>query len=373
MKKVLIIEDDPNVRDNIHDILSLESIYTVMASNGSEGLLLAKEELPDLIVCDIMLPELSGYEILAALRQEVSTQAIPFIFLTAKAERSDLRQGMTLGADDYLTKPFTPEELRQTIAARLARQESQEQKAQRKLDELRSTIAQSLPHELNTPLVGIINGARFLRTCYGTLETKEIMDLLDCMERSGNRLYTLIQNFITYADLELLAANPEDAAKLKSGEATCFPSYMIRVVALNKAREARRELDLQLDLQEAFVNISEWRFKKVVEEVIDNAFKFSHPGTPVKVVSSVKDDWFHLFVIDHGRGMEADQISAIGAYMQFQRKLFEQQGTGLGLAIAKRTLDLYGGELTIESFLDQQTIVRITLPTTQWGSPANPT
>ena len=92
MKKVLVIEDDPQVRDNIQDILSLEDLCTVTATNGLEGLSLAKEEHPDIVICDIMLPKLNGYDVLTALRQNAETEAIPFIFLTAKADRTDLRQ-----------------------------------------------------------------------------------------------------------------------------------------------------------------------------------------------------------------------------------------------------------------------------------------
>jgi two-component system, sensor histidine kinase and response regulator len=363
MKRILVIEDNPHVQDNIHDILSLEDFYTIMASDGSQGLRLAQEEKPDLIICDIMLPQLNGYEVLSALRQDPATESIPFIFLTAMADRSDLRQGMVLGADDYLPKPFTPDELRQAIATRLTRQASQAQQVQRRIDELRDTIAYALPHELNTPLVGIINGARLLRTCYKTMDEEEVNELLDGIESSGNRLYSLIQNFMTYTNLELIAADPKAVAELRTAPANCLPSPIIKTVAHRQAQEANRTADLQIELQDAFITLSERRLKKAVEEVINNAFKFSEPGTPVKVISSVKAGHFHLFVIDQGRGMAAEQVKALGAYMQFQRKLHEQPGSGLGLAIARQIVELYGGELAIESFLGQQTTVRITLPT----------
>ena len=122
MKNILVIEDDDQVRENIAEILELEDFEATTAENGFIGVQLAIEKLPDLIICDVMMPELDGYGVLKALRQNPATAAIPFIFLTAKAERHDLRQGMNLGADDYLTKPFTPDELRQVIAIRLAKQ-----------------------------------------------------------------------------------------------------------------------------------------------------------------------------------------------------------------------------------------------------------
>ena len=365
MKKILVIEDDLHVQDNIYDILSLEDFYTVTASDGVEGLTLAREEMPDLIICDIMMPQMDGYEVLAALRQSEDTAAIPFIFLTAKADRADLRQGMALGADDYLTKPFTPDELRQSIAARLARQESQHQQTQRQVDKLRDTISYALPYELNTPLVGIINGAHLLRTGYSTMDSEEIEELLDAIETSGNKLYSLIQNFITYADLELATANPETVEKLRQRTLPCLTAAIVKAAALQKAKEANRQADLQLELEDALVQISDWRLKKAVQEIVDNAFKFSPAGNPVKIISRIQGDQLHLFVIDQGRGMDAEQIRTIGAYMQFQRQLYERPGNGLGLAIAKLTMALYGGELDIESFVGQQTTVRMTLPIAQ--------
>ncbi|NES97097.1 MAG: response regulator, partial [Desertifilum sp. SIO1I2] len=111
MKKILVIEDEPTVRANLLKLLDLEGYQSLEASDGHTGIQLAEQHQPDLILCDIMMPELDGYAVLEALRQNPVTAMIPFIFLTAKAERNDWRQGMEKGADDYLTKPFTRSEL----------------------------------------------------------------------------------------------------------------------------------------------------------------------------------------------------------------------------------------------------------------------
>lgn len=119
MKKVLIIEDNEDVRENTADILELAGFTVAKAENGKIGVKTAKELLPDVIICDIMMPELDGYEVLEALDKSAKTASIPFIFLTAKTERADMRKGMNLGADDYLTKPFTDTELLEAIQSRL--------------------------------------------------------------------------------------------------------------------------------------------------------------------------------------------------------------------------------------------------------------
>ena len=122
MKKILVIEDEDLLRANTVQILELEDFINIEANNGFLGIKLAQEHLPDLILCDVMMPEVDGYGVLTALRQNPTTANIPFIFTTAKASKADLRQGMNLGADDYLTKPITADELLSAISTRLERQ-----------------------------------------------------------------------------------------------------------------------------------------------------------------------------------------------------------------------------------------------------------
>jgi len=176
MTKILVIEDMQSLRENIVEALELLDFEALGAENGLVGVQFAQEHLPDLIICDIMMPELDGYGVLEALRQVPETATIPFIFLSAKADKTDIRQGMNKGADDYLTKPFTVEELRSAIAARLEKQaahqrietklrssESQfRQLAQREelLNYLASQIRNSL--DLNTIMKAAVSEIRHL-------------------------------------------------------------------------------------------------------------------------------------------------------------------------------------------------------------------
>ena len=361
MTKILVIEDEEPVRANIVEMLEAEGFEAMEAENGVVGARLARERLPDLILCDIMMPDLDGYEVLNTLRQEAVTAAIPFIFLTARADRSDLRQGMDLGADDYLTKPFTRSEILKAISSRLAKQAAVTQKIQAKLDDLRGSIALALPHELRTPLMGITGYAGILAQECASLQPQEIQEIAQSINQSARRLRSLIQNFLLYAELEIAARDPVYAHALL-GDESCLVKSAVTGAAIQQAQQAQRRADLSLELEDAAVQMAEQYLVKLAQELLSNAFKFSRAGRPVSVVGRLDGRAYSLSLQDHGRGMTAEQIADVGAYLQFERKRHEQQGQGLGLSIAKRLAELNGGKLCIESVYGQQTTVRVVLP-----------
>jgi len=360
--KILVIENEEPVRAGILELLAAEDFDAIGAENGRVGVQLAQDYLPDLILCDVMMPELDGYSVLDVLQQDSATATIPFIFLTAKATQFDRRQGMEQGADDYLTKPFTPEELLAAIATRLKKQQAVAKQSQQKLDNLRNTIALTLPHELLTPLNTMLCSSEILISEAHSLERQVILEMAEMLHAAAERLHRLIQNFLLYAKLEIAARDPERIKGLQHSR-TPYPQSVIRNVATHQAKQFGREADLKLKLQQVTVQISETNLAKLVEELADNAFKYSHAGTPVRITSLSHNRRFTLEITDQGRGMTASQIAELGAYMQFERRLYEQQGSGLGLIIAKRLAELHGGEFLIKSVPDQGTTVRVTLPT----------
>lgn len=133
MKKILLIEDQPIMRRNIQTILEMEGFDVIVAENGGKGVAAAKSAPPDLILCDVMMPELDGYGVLTALREDEKTATIPFIFLTARGEKTDLRTGMNLGADDYLAKPVSSDELVAAINARFERQRAHDRRLEKEV------------------------------------------------------------------------------------------------------------------------------------------------------------------------------------------------------------------------------------------------
>lgn len=361
MSKILVIDDDLATQALTVKALETRGFSTLRADDGLEGLETAKKHLPDLIICDVQMPRLNGYETLAALRQDPITATIPFIFLTGLTDRKELRQGMGLGADDYLTKPFSANELMQAVRTRLEKQAAVERRSEKKLEDLRGNIDLALPHELLTPLNGILGLASILMEDGAVVEQNDVKDFARKIHFSAQRLHHLIENFIIYSQAVLTASDPRKTADLRSGDGIPVRE-LIEKIAREKAEIVGRQDDLAVDLQDSAVTILPVYLRKAVEEIVDNALKFSNTGTPIRVTGAVDGRRFVLSVRDHGRGMTPAQIADIGAHMQFERRFYEQQGVGLGLIIAKRIAELYGGELQVESTAGEGTVVRFAVP-----------
>jgi len=360
MPKILVIDDDAALREVVQMALQHAGFEVIDASDGSIGVEMALAQLPDLILCDVRMEKMDGYRTLAALRQNAPTAAIPFILMTGQADTAGMRQGMELGADDYLSKPFTVPQLLAAVNARLKKHQSIREQAERRLADLRANISLALPHELLTPLNGILGFADILITDHRHLQSAEIVSMSEAIQDSAKRLHRLIENFLIFAQIELLQA--EQMQSLREGQTLDLRKPIERVARMRAERAGRKD-DIDLDLCEASAAITEDYFTKIVDELLENAFKFSSPGTHVRVESRVGDGLFSLKIIDHGRGMKVEHIAQVGAYMQFERKMYEQQGSGLGLTIARRLTELHGGMLEIESEMGLGTSVEVRLPT----------
>lgn len=350
MTTILIIEDEEVLLEQLLDMLTFEGYDVLSANNGIIGVQVARDRLPDLIISDIMMPELDGYGVLLQLRENPSTATIPFIFLTAMAKREDMRRGMKYGANDYLTKPFKGEELLEAIESRLEQQAMYSQHYANQIGELRSTLIYSLPHELRTPLNSIMGFAEILVMDDTNLEPARKHSMAQFILKGVKRLHRLVENYLFFAQIEIMASDAEKIRALRN-KSTDDPKSVIIIIAEERAAFHRREDDLIInnDNEYGFTPIAQDNLVKILYELIDNAFKFSERGTKVQVNAALSETDFTLCVEDNGRGMSIEEIKRVGAYFQFNRALYEQQGLGLGLIIAKRLVELHGGEFAIQS------------------------
>src|SRR5438477_6165809 len=229
MKTILIIDDDSAVMSLTTKTLRARGFQTLAANDGIAGVEMAKKHLPDMIISDIQMPELDSYETLAALRQDPVTAAIPFIFLSGLADRKHLRQGMGIGADDYLTKPFSVSELMAAVKTRLEKQAAVQRRSERKLEDLRGNIGMALPHELLTPLNGILGFASIMMEEEVVFEPREIRDFARNIQVAALRLHRLIENFIIYSEIELAKSDSKKIEDLRRNERTFIKEILTGV------------------------------------------------------------------------------------------------------------------------------------------------
>lgn len=361
MKKILIIDDEEWLREMVRFALMRKGFDVIEAENGVVGIEKARKELPDLILCDVNMEKVDGYLTLSSLRNEPATAAIPFILMTGLADTAGMRHGMELGADDYLAKPFTIDGLYAAVEARLKKSQTLRDDAERKLADLRDSISMALPHELRTPLNGILAYGEILSADAATLKADEIAEMGQVIYQSGRRLEHLIENFLIYAQIELVRGDSQKIAAMRSKQ-TASAAKVVETHAREQARQANRAEDLVLELTDIAVPMSEDYLGKIADELVQNAFKFSSAGSSVRVELNSDSTTIALSVRDHGRGFSTEHITKVGAYMQFDRKMQEQQGLGLGLSISRRLAELHGGTLTLQSVKGTGTTAIVKLP-----------
>jgi two-component system, sensor histidine kinase and response regulator len=363
MKKILVIEDDTPVRNNIIELLNAEGYSSIGAKDGEEGTRLAWETIPDLIICDILMPNMDGFGVLARLKKEPRTITIPFLYLTALQDRQDRRKGMRLGADDFITKPFTREELLDAVRVGLEKHQAIVDQVQRKLTDLRENIFHALPHELLTPLSVVLGFSELIIDNLENMSTSQVRDMAQDIHNAGVRLMRLVQNYLALVDLELISSDPQKIDELRETEVTSVET-IITEIGLSKARQEGREDHLILSVDETSLKIAETALQKIIEELLDNAFRYSMVGSPVSLVGKRVESQavYRLEVSDQGQGMAMPQIRAIDLGLQDTPEKYDQQGTGMGLLIVKRMVDIYGASLNIRSTPGRGTTVEILFP-----------
>ncbi|MEM9907258.1 MAG: hybrid sensor histidine kinase/response regulator [Cyanobacteria bacterium P01_D01_bin.44] len=369
---ILIIDDEPDNFDVIETILSPQDYQLHYAAGGRDAISSLDTFQPDLILLDVMMPELDGIEVCRQIKAMPQWQTVPIIMVTALNDKSDLAQCLTTGADDFISKPVNAVELRARAHSmlRIKQQYDSIQTLSRvqqntigvlesTLSELRGSIASKLAHELNTPLNGIFGMIELLKHSLEDIETAEALEILGWAEQSARRLENLTKKFLVYLELEQLSANGPPPVNFTPSQ---FCNLTIVDPLKAHAKKFHRSQDLIFQIENAEVSVSGDYLSIIVHELVDNALKFSPPSTPVKISSQIEKSLLKVSVHDSGRGMTANQIAKVAAFMQFEREIHEQQGIGMGLKLVKKIVELAGGEFSIVSTYNQCTTVNLTLP-----------
>ncbi|HRE84252.1 MAG TPA: hybrid sensor histidine kinase/response regulator, partial [Opitutaceae bacterium] len=269
------------------------------------------------------------------------------------------RTGMNLGADDYLQKPFAIEEFIRSVKTRFRRAEFARKADARAIAKLKGTVTKQLPHELLTPLSGILGLSEVLLEDFQSNAPADNHEMLRDIHRSAERLHHTLKNY--FRILEVL--DEGDEAEREEGTVVAQESSIVLAeTARHIAQKFGRLQDLQVFAGNLALPLSRTNFASILGELVDNAFKYSHPGTPVEVELRRQDEHLNLRVTDRGRGMSPEQIGQIGAFRQFDRTKYEQQGLGLGLTLTQHVIERTGGTFVLESAPGAGTEVRVTWP-----------
>ena len=359
MALIYLIEDDEQLREYTALILSLHDHVVKSFAGGAEMLSACESSMPDLVLCDVKLPGLSGFQILERFRLLEPARHIPFIFISAHVEREQIRKGMNLGADDYLTKPFTESELVDLVRTRLALHDKRRKTLETHLAEMNARALRCLSHEIRTPLNGVMGGLELMQMDKPDTAPEE----LGIVATSAVRLERTLLRYLSFME----AAS--DSLPLRSQELVNVDTLIVEV-ASRIAETCSRPADLVVHADCKVRTFYARELSQVVEEIVGNAFQFSDEGSEVQVIASSNHQVLTIEVRDDGVGMNDDDFAAIAPFRRFGNSYSDDMAMGVGLSIARKLVSKMQGELTLARRNPRGVVARIELPAFPLGIPS---
>lgn len=368
MTKILVIEDETVLRGEMMRWLTFEGYEVTGAEDGIAGVERAIRELPDLIISDITMPRLDGYGVLLEMRANPASAHIPFIFVTARASREDLRQGMALGADDYITKPFSNPELLQAVQARLKKKNAQQSHYELQLEQFQKALLQEnekrllkakliamFSHDLDNQISVVLSSITLLRTYADRLDEKRRLEKLIAIEAAAYRLQQMREDMLLIAEMETghlaVEMSPLDVGHYLQGIIEEF-----QIIAGGRHHfhfDSRFNTTVMTDAR---------LLRQIAANLISNAIKYSPQGGEVRVLLDHRNGQYSVSVQDYGIGISQSDQGRIFNAFQRGTNVKSISGTGLGLAIVKQAVDLQGGTIQLESQVGSGTLVVVTIP-----------
>lgn len=364
MTKILVIEDEFDIRDEVMSWLVFEGYEALGAADGKEGLRVIRHEQPDLVLCDISMPEMDGHTVLIEMRSNAALQHIPFIFMTASADRDDVRRGMNLGADDYITKPFSHAEILNAVASRLnkqARITSQvahlsnaiEQEREQRL--LKSRLVGMFSHDFRNPLMSILSSSSILQNYADRLSPERQAKHFGQIDGAVHLLLQMLDEMLMVAEVEngQLEAHPQPTELRKLIEKVITEVEMID--------RGQHHIHFGCKLP-ALVQVDPRFVQHIVTNLISNAVKYAPNGTTVTVHVAADGDDIVLTIEDEGIGIpEADLPHIFEPYFRAENAR-NCKGNGLGLSLVRELAENCGGSVAAASELGRGSCFTVRLP-----------
>lgn len=366
--KILVIDDEKPLREEIADWLQFEGYEVITAGNGRIGLATAIQEAPDLIVCDIAMPEMDGRAVLLEIRSDPVLSDIPFIFLTASATYESIRRGMNWGADDYLTKPFRQVDLLHAIESRLRKQAERQQAIHLQLEALekvfqdehkqrllKSQLVAMFVHDFRNPLFAILSSAELMERQSKRATVDHNQQHLQRIGKAARLLLQMLNNMLAIAEIE-------------NGHLQYHPTRMDLMPFFEEILEEFRIISAEShrfvfeSSLKTMVHADEKLLRQIITNLISNAVKYSPTGSAVTVSLHASDQEFTVKVTDEGIGIpEKDLARLFDAFYRMESTKM-QRGTGLGLTIVQELSVLCGASIHVSSVVGVGSIFTVTFP-----------
>lgn len=367
MIKILLIEDEAILREELSEWLTFEGYHVINAEDGVAGLNAAFRHLPDLIICDITMPRLDGYSVLLELHANPSTVHIPFIFMTARASHEDIRQGMVLGADDYITKPFSRIEFLQAITTRLEKKVVQEQKHEREIQNIQAALNQEreerlleaklvamFSHDFRNPLATILASSNLLYK-YPQMDEQRRTASFNRIEASVNQLNQMLEDMLIIAQMEtnVLAFDPHPMR---------LDQLFHDIVEEFRTIYGEAHL-IHYESQFAEIIRADARLlRQIATNLISNAIKYSPQGGDIEVKLYKDTNHIIFSIYDSGIGIPSEDLPHLFEAFQRGSNVARISGTGLGLAIVKEAINKHSGDIQVTSEVGKGSQFTVQIP-----------
>lgn len=347
MHTLLLIDDDESLRQMLAEFFELSGYRVIAAGDGEQGVRLARAHRPDLILSDVRMPGLNGHQALAELRRSPGLEATPVILMTGNADLPDMRRGMTLGADDYVPKPFDHAELLNTVRQHIERADQRRVTASTELHQLRRNLGALLPSDLVEPIHEIIGCASVLEVDASLMPADDIRDFARNIISSAETLNRRFENFVLFSRLEAgqftTAIGPAVAV-----------DHLVRHAAEPVAQRHRRADRLRFNLAPLQAPVARELLAKIVAELVDNACRYAIKTEPIDVNLTVTADQFAITIADYGMGIPPEKVEALTTG--------DAGTTGYGLNLSRRLTEIIGGTWTLDNRPKRGVAITLTFP-----------
>ncbi|MFY7829262.1 MAG: hybrid sensor histidine kinase/response regulator [Flectobacillus sp.] len=341
--KIVLIEDDLLLAENTKTILELNGFECEVAHQGQLGVELVKSVQPDLVVCDIMLDEVDGFEVLKRIRAIQEFIHLPFIFLTARADFLDKRKGMNLGADDFLTKPFMSKDLVETIRARLLMSNQKKESVGLEIKKNAVDVFYNISsHEYLTPLNGIVNLSKMAVSMIQNNQVEEALPLLEGISISGNRILRTTRKLLWYNQL----SNHDNPWRNSTSGIVHILKLQKQIVeSLKKGTTAPFEFNIRSNINVLY-GYDEVLLEFVLTEIFQNIIQYANPSYKVYADTRLENNYLVLIIRNHYSGNYQVSSQDIKPFYQAHNPK-DMNGTGLGLFIIQEWVKTVHGQMEV--------------------------